>query len=239
MASNQKHVNPITVKRLLRISPRATTRTSPRTPPILRLDEDSLRKVFEKYSEMVDKQIAQKLREVFKSKNPYDTILPNQRKMARNILETTDLDTLYKIWSIVEKVEPRNANVVYSLKEREIYLLMLKHHNETLEKLNYKLKDVKAIFNILNLRINFKEIDTLEIKERVERVDTILKKIKETLMNAKITKKYIKALPDNIYDRQIFMEKNIKEKEEEIEELLDRAMKLINIINKMIELLYK
>jgi hypothetical protein len=239
MSSKQKHVNPITVKRLLRISPRATSRTSPRTPPILRLDEDSLRKVFEKYSEMVDKpkNIADELLQVFKS-NPNDKISPIERNRARNILETTDLDTLYKIWRIVETVEPRNAKVVYSLKEREIDLLLLKHHNDTLEKLNYKVENVKAVFNILKMRIKFKKINTLEIKERVEEIDTILETIKETLMNAKITEKYIKALPDNIYKRQIFMEKNIKEKEEEIEKLLDRAMSLINIINKRITLLY-
>jgi hypothetical protein len=54
MTSKQKqYVNPKTVERLLRITSRATTRTSPKT--ILSLDEDSLRKVFETYSEMVDK----------------------------------------------------------------------------------------------------------------------------------------------------------------------------------------
>jgi hypothetical protein len=243
MASNQNHVNPITVKRLLRISPRATTiispratsRTSPRTPPILRLDEDSLRKVFEKYSEMVDKPkfIADRLHQIFKS-NPDDTISPRERKMARNILETIDLDTLYKIWRIVETVEPRNAKVVFSLKEGKIHLLLLKHHNDTLEKLNYKVENVKAVFNILNMRINFKKINTLEIKEKVEEIDTILETIKETLMKAKITEKYIKTLPDNMCERQRIMEKNIKEKEKEVEELLDRAMNLINFINNFI-----
>ena len=249
MASNQKHVNPITVKRLLRISPRATSRTSPRattltspratsrtsprTPPILRLDEDSLRKVFEKYSEMVDKPkfIAEKLLEAFKS-NPDDTISPRERKMARNILETTDLDTLYKIWHIVETVEPRNEKVVYSLNERRLHLLLLKHHNDTLENLNYKVENVKAVFNILKMRIKLKKINTLEIKERVEEIDTILETIKETLMNAKITEKYIKTLPYNMCERQRIMEKNIKEKEKEVEELLDIANNLINFINK-------
>ena len=81
MSSKQKHVNPITVKRLLRISPRATSRTSPRTPPILRLDEDSLRKIFDKYNE---------------------TVTPKERIMARNILKTTDKDTLSKIIRIVK-----------------------------------------------------------------------------------------------------------------------------------------
>jgi hypothetical protein len=243
-------VNPITVKRLLRISPRATSRTSPRattltspratsrtsprTPPILRLDEDSLRKVFEKYSEMVDKPkfIAEKLLEAFKS-NPDDTISPRERKMARNILETTDLDTLYKIWHIVETVEPRNEKVVYSLNERRLHLLLLKHHNDTLENLNYKVENVKAVFNILKMRIKLKKINTLEIKERVEEIDTILETIKENLMNAKITEEYIN-LPNNIDESLRKMEQNIKEKEKEFEKLLDEAMNLISLINKII-----
>uniref|UniRef100_A0A6C0LP92 Uncharacterized protein n=1 Tax=viral metagenome TaxID=1070528 RepID=A0A6C0LP92_9ZZZZ len=233
MASNQTHVNPITVKRLLRISPRATTRTSPRTPPILRLDEDSLRKVFEKYSEMVDKPkiIADKLLQVFKS-NPYDTISPIERKRARNILETTDLDTLYKIWSIVETVEPRNANVVYSLKEREIFLLLLKNHNDTLETLNDKVENVKAKFKSDKKMLKFEDE---EITDRVKRVDTILEKINNNLMNTKITEKYIKTLPDNISESQRIMEKNIKEKVKEIEKLLDEAMNLISLINQIIK----
>jgi len=241
MTSNQKHVNPKTVKRLLRISPRATSRTSPRTPPILRLDEDSLRKVFEKYSEMVDKPkiIADSLHDVFNS-NPNNTISQDERKNARNILETTDIDTLNKIMLIVRTKKPINANVVYSLKEREILLLMLKHHNDTLEKLNDRLEklndrleNVKANFNIniLNQRIK----NTLDIKERVERVDTILKTIKDNLMDAKITEKNIKTLPDKtICEIQRIMEKKIQEEKNKIEKLLDKAMDLISLINKII-----
>ena len=54
MTSKQKYVNPKTVELLLRIATsRATTRTSPKT--ILSLDEDSLLKVVETYSKMVNK----------------------------------------------------------------------------------------------------------------------------------------------------------------------------------------
>lgn len=56
--SNRKPVNPKTLARLLHItelSPVKARTTARTTPPILRLDEDSLHKILEKYIEIVDK----------------------------------------------------------------------------------------------------------------------------------------------------------------------------------------
>jgi hypothetical protein len=231
MASNQNHVNPITVKRLLRISPSEMSRTSPRTPPILRLDEDSLRKIFDKYYEMVDKPkfIADRLLEVFKS-NPNGTVSPNERKMARNILETTDIKTLDKIMLIIENVKPRNDNVVFSLKERVFDLASFDYYKERLKTLKIKVEKVEAPFNIAKLSMRIQRVNVDIESERT--LETIFKTIKEILMKTTITEKYIQTLPYDAMVRQKIIEENINEKEKKIDELLVNAKTLIDLITK-------
>jgi hypothetical protein len=63
-------------------------------------------------------------------------------------------------------------------------------------------------------------------------LETIFKTIKEILMKTTITEKYIQTLPYDGMVRQKIIEKNINEKEKEIEELLVNAKTLIDLITK-------
>ena len=195
MSSNQKHL------KSPRISPRATARTPPRNSPIF-LNEDSLPKF-----------IAENLLEVFKS-NPNGTVSPNDRNRARNILKTTNIKTL----------------------ERLFDLAYLDYYKERLRPLNNKVEGVKESFNIAKLKMKIQKVEPtllVNIKEEEKRLETILVSITEILMTT-ITEKYIQTLP---YDAMV-RQKNITDKEKEIENLLKEATNLIVSINKMIRAKY-
>jgi hypothetical protein len=227
-----KYVNPRTVETFFRIATsKAKTRTSPKT--ILSLNEDSFSKVFETYSEMVDKPkyIADKLAEVIKNSNPDDIISKSEHEEARKILETTDIDTFKKISSIIDndKLYIKHKSKISALLDiKYLELIVVIVQQNKLQVLNKSVKDVKSRLTKIERDNDDKKYD-FDISMHVNPLNEILVKIKVLQKEAKniLTRKNIKTLPLEIGARQNSIEKGIKEKETEINKLLERAKTLL------------
>jgi len=230
------HVNPRTVETIFRIatskaktrtSPKATTRTSPKT--ILSLNEDSLSKVFETYSEMVNKpkNIANQLAKLIENSNPDDIISKNQHEKARNILETTDIDTLTEISSIIDNDKlyiKHKTKITYLLSIKYMELFVVAEEKKKLQVLNDRVKKIKRDLTKIE-KDNANGKYDFDISKYLTNLKDILDEIERTQKEAKniLTRKNIKTLPLHIDTRQTIIVERINEKVEKLEKLLGRA----------------
>jgi len=218
---------------------KAKTRTSPKT--ILSLNEDSLSKVFETYSEMVNKpkNIADQLAKLIENSNPDDIISESQHEKARNILETIDIDTLTEISSIIDNDKlyiqhKRKITDLLNIKYMELFVVA--EEKKKLQVLNERVEEVKSrLTKIEKYNVKKKyDFDTSKyLTDLKKKLDEIERTQKEA--NNILTRKNIKTLPLHIDERQTIIVESIKEKVEKLEKLLGRANTILRrLFNKIV-----
>jgi hypothetical protein len=195
------------------LPPKAKTRTSPKT--ILSLNEDK------------PKNIADQLAKLIETSNPDDIISKSQHEKARNILETTDINTLTEISSIIDNDKlyiKHKTKITDLLSIKYIELFVVAEEKKKLQILNERVKKIKRDLTKIE-EDNAKRKYDFNISKDLTNLKDILDEIERTQKEAKIilTRENINSLPLHIDKRQTIIVKSINEKVEELEKLLGRA----------------
>ena len=183
--SNRNPVNPKTLARLLHItelSPVKSRTTARTTPPILRLDEDSLNKILEKYIEIVDKPDITAQKEKLQELDKRVGKLYSQVRKRLELLNEINEDGLTKLSRDLREDLTSRVNEVKRLLQT-VYNFILKIQAEQRKAINIlkkgdkqeiieKEKEIETaiIYYLSGIEMEFKKVNT-----KISRIKAFIK----------------------------------------------------------------